>query len=107
MQSDTRAATMMALMQRLYQVEREAEDDGSWLRLRQERSKTIIDQIEADRERLEQEALPKSPLGDALCYLTNQCQALCRFLEDGSHEIDNKGAERQLRAIAVGRALRT
>jgi transposase len=45
---------------------------------------------------------PKSPLGDAVRYLTNQWQALCRFLEHGSLEIDNNGAERQLRAIAVG-----
>ena len=57
----------------------------------------------AERQRLDQEALPKSPLGDALRYLTNQWQALCRFAEDGSLEIDNNGAERQLRAVAVGR----
>jgi len=100
---DTRAATMMALVQQLYQVERDATDAASRLRLRQERSKPILEQIAAERQRLEQEALPKSPLGDALRYLTNQWQALCRFAEDGSIEIDNNGAERQLRAVAVGR----
>ena len=103
MQSDTRAVTMMALIQELYQVEREAENDDSRLRLRQERSKTIVDRIEAERQRLDHEALPKSPLGDAVRYLTNQWQALCRFLDDGRLQIDNNNAERQLRAIAVGR----
>ncbi len=103
LEGDTRAATLMALIQQLYQVERDATDATSRLRLRQERSLGIIDQIAAERQRLEREALPKSPLGDAVRYLTNQWQALCRFTEDGTLEIDNNGAERQLRAVAVGR----
>jgi transposase len=100
---DTRAATMVALIQQLYQVERDATDAASRLRLRQERSKPILEQIAAERQRLEGEVLPKSPLGDAVRYLTNQWQALCRFAEDGSLQIDNNNAERQLRAVAVGR----
>lgn len=103
MQSDARAATMVALIQQLYQVEREAEDDDARFRQRQQRSKAIVDRIDAERRRLEEQALPKSPLGDAVRYLTNQWQALGRFLDDGSLEIDNNGAERQLRAVAVGR----
>ena len=47
--------------------------------------------------------LPKSPLGDAVRYLTNQWDALQRFVEDGRLKIDNNGAENQLRGVAVGR----
>jgi hypothetical protein len=94
---------MVALIQQLYQVERDATDTASRFQLRQERSKPVLEQIAAERQRLEREVLPKSPLGDAVRYLTNQWQALCRFAEDGSLEIDNNNAERQLRAVAVGR----
>jgi len=100
---DTQAAIMVTLIQQLYEVEREAEDDDARFRLRQERSRALIDRIDAERQRLERTVLPKSPLGDAGRYLTNQWLALCRFLEDGRLEIDNNGAERQLRAVAIGR----
>jgi hypothetical protein len=36
-------------------------------------------------------------------YLTNQWDALQRFVEDGRLRIDNNGAENQLRGVAVGR----
>ena len=103
METDTRAATMVALIQQLYQVEREAGDGDARFRLRQDRSRATIEQIDAERRRLAQEVLPKSPLGHSVRYLTNQWQALCRFLDGGAVEIDNNGAERQLRAVAVGR----
>ena len=103
LEGDTRGATMVALIQELYQVERETKDHESRLRLRQERSRAIIERIDAERGRLAQEALPKSPLGDAVRYLTNQWTALCRFMEDGALELDNNHAERQLRAVAIGR----
>jgi len=47
--------------------------------------------------------LPKSPLGEAVRYLTNQWTALQRFTDDGRLAIDNNRAENQLRVIAVGR----
>jgi transposase len=47
--------------------------------------------------------LPKSPLGDAVRYFTNQWGALQRFVEDGRLAIDNNRAENQLRVVAVGR----
>jgi hypothetical protein len=46
---------------------------------------------------------PKSPVGDGLRYLTNQWDALQRFVEDGRLAIDNNRAENQLRVVAVGR----
>ena len=47
--------------------------------------------------------LPKSPLGDAVRYLSNQWDALRRFVDDGRVAIDNNRAESQLRVVAVGR----
>jgi transposase len=47
--------------------------------------------------------LPKAPIADALGYVRNQWSALTRFLEDARLRLDNNAAERELRAVAVGR----
>ena len=48
-------------------------------------------------------ALPKSPLGTAIGYASNNWAALRRYLEQGYLAIDNNLSERTLRAIALGR----
>jgi hypothetical protein len=48
-------------------------------------------------------ALPKSALGAALGYATNNWDALRRYLEQGFLAIDNNLSERTLRVIAPGR----
>jgi hypothetical protein len=63
----------------------------------------ILAQLDAERARLAATVLPKSPLGDAVRYLTNQWGALQRFVEDGRVSADNNRAENQLRVVAVGR----
>ena len=47
--------------------------------------------------------LPKSPKGMALAYAQSDWAALRRYSDDGDLSIDNNGAERSLRGIAVGR----
>jgi transposase len=47
--------------------------------------------------------LPKSPIGQALTYATNQWAALNVYVTDGGLAIDNNAAERALRGVAVGR----
>jgi transposase len=47
--------------------------------------------------------LPKSPIGQAISYALSNWAALIRCCEDGDLKIDNNGAERNLRGIAVGR----
>lgn len=47
--------------------------------------------------------LPKSPEGQAIAYALSNWEALTRYAEDGDLEIDNNGAERSLRGVAVGR----
>src|SRR5712691_5244853 len=102
---DTAAALMIALIQQLYDVERDGVDLDPAHRhaLRQERSMPLLAKIDAERQALARTALPKSPLGDAVRYLTNQWVALQRFTDDGRLAIDNNRAENQLRVVAVGR----
>ena len=45
----------------------------------------------------------RSRMASALGYVLNQEKALRRFLEDGRLRLENNGAERALRTIAVGR----
>ena len=71
--------------------------------LRQEQSRPLLAQIAIERDALATTVLPKSPLGEAVRYLTNQWTALQRFVDDGRLAIDNNAAENQLRGIAVGR----
>ena len=47
--------------------------------------------------------LPKDPLSGAIQYALNHEAALKRYRDDGCLEIDNNGAERVLRMIAIGR----
>jgi transposase len=103
--TDARAAPMVALIQELYQVERAIADQAVDRRCacRHEQSVPILQRIAAERDTLAATVLPKSPLGDAVRYLTNQWAALQRFVGDGRFRIDNNGAENQLRAVAVGR----
>lgn len=103
--TDPQAALVVALVQQLYQVERAAAELGADARqaLRQAQARPLLAQIDVVRQDLARTVLPKSPLGDAVRYLTNQWAALQRYVEDGRVAIDNNGAENQLRVIAVGR----
>ncbi len=48
-------------------------------------------------------ALPKTPLGGAIGYATNNWAALKGYLEEGFLALDNNLSERTLRAVALGR----
>ena len=103
--TDPQAALMVARIQQLYQVEHAGVDLDPDARraLRREQSVPLLAQIDVVRQDLARTVLPKSPLGDAVRYLTNQWTALQRFVEDGRLAIDNNRAENQLRVVAVGR----
>jgi transposase len=102
---DTNAALMIALIQQLYEIEREATtlEPSARRALRQDRSVPVLAKINTERQALAATVLPKSPLGEAVRYLTNQWGALQRFVEDGRLAIDNNRAENQLHTVAVGR----
>jgi transposase len=102
-----RATVMLAYIRLLYDVEREAREQqlkGEARRaLRQKKSKPILEDIHAYLVREQPQVLPKSPEGEAIAYTLSNWKALIRYGEDGDLEIDNTGAERSLRSVAVGR----
>ena len=103
--TDRSAARMIALIQQLYDVERANADLTPEARHRQRRAESapLLARIGTERDTLARTVLPKSPVGDAVRYLTNQWTALQRFVDDGRLAIDNNRAENQLRTVAVGR----
>ena len=44
-----------------------------------------------------------SPTGEALKYIAKYWEGLCRFLDDGSIELDSNAVERTIRPIALNR----
>jgi transposase len=96
---------MIALIQQLYEAERASADMTHDARRahRQAHAVPLLAKIKAERDRLAEIVLPKSPLGDAVRYLTNQWDALQRFVDDGRLAADNNRAENQLRVVALGR----
>ncbi len=105
--SPTESTVMLAKIQRLYRVERNAKEQKlaaqDVRRLREERARPILEEIRCELERLESKVLPKSLIGDAVAYARRQWAALNRYVEDGRLAIDNNSAERALRRVAVGR----
>lgn len=100
-----RSHAMLAYIQQLYKVEREAKelDVAERYALRQEKAKPILEDIDQWLRAEQNRVLPKSPIGEAIQYTVNQWDALTRYLHDGDLDIDNNAAERTLRGIAIGR----
>ena len=102
-----RSMVAMAYIHLLYDVEREARDGkldaAQRLGLRQDRSRPILNDMHAYLKRERERVLPKSPIGKAIAYTLSNWGALARYCDDGDLEIDNNGAERSLRGVAVGR----
>ncbi len=104
-QQDPEALKVLSLIQKLYEVERQAAAPSHEERAarRRERSTPLLEQIDRVRAAVSRTALPKSGLGEALRYLHNQRNCLGRHLLDGRLNPDNNGAENHLRVVAVGR----
>ena len=89
----------------LYGIEVEIRDKPPDPRrqVRQQRARPLLDSLEGWlRERLPLLSR-KSDTTAAINYALNQWQALMRYCDDGSIEIDNNAAERSLWAVALGR----
>ncbi len=102
------ARELLELIVGLYRLEHEAADAGllgteAHALLRTERSTPIVDAIETWVDARTPVTPPKSPLGTALTYATNQRAALRVFLSDPQLPLDNNIAERALRIVALGR----
>ena len=111
------AALVLVHIQRLFWIERamkkrvrareQGTEDLVALRrdVRARLSRRVLERIysAADKVAGKRSTLPKSKLGKALGYLSNQEGELAVFLEDPRIEIHNNDAERDLRHVVVGR----
>ena len=102
-QDSQRAHYVLAIISRLYEVERACAKVDAAVRgaQRQEHAVPLLKMLGAWLE--EQEFLPKSLIGQAATYTRNQWAALNRYVEDGELSIDNNAAERAMRPVAIGR----
>ena len=102
-----RCNEMLALIGRLYDVERDAKekepDADARCGLRRQRSVPVLDQIRSRLEAWSVETLPRGPVGKAVAYARGQWEALTRYVTDGDLAIDNNPAERALRTVVIGR----
>jgi transposase len=99
------ATTALAYIGLLYKIEHRAKQVGREERyaLRQRLAVPVLEHFKEYLERDRLRVLPQSPEGMALSYALSNWTALRRYTEDGDLSIDNNGAERSLRGIAVGR----
>lgn len=104
---DLQALPPLAQIRALYGVEREAKDAGLAAEerkaLRAEKARPLLDELTAWLAAMEPQAVPKSPLGQAIGYARHRWDALQRYLDDGRLEIDNGEVERLIRLVALGR----
>jgi transposase len=89
------------LIGELYAAERDSESDDERAKIRATRSKDITDRIQAWA--LQQQTLPKSPLGKAIAYMGGLWPGLVRFLNNPRLALDNNATERALRGVVLGR----
>ncbi len=99
------AHQMVALIGKLYQIERAIKDKAPEERkaIRQEQAKPILDKIKIWLDEKITKVLPKSPLGTAISYTLKLWPGLITHLEDGHIDIDNNKAENAIRPFVIGR----
>jgi len=72
-------------------------------RQRQVRSRPMVEDLRGAIDDALRRLSPKSAMAKALAYGRKRWDALSRFLDEGTAEIDNNAAERAMRTIAIGR----
>ena len=100
-------AEFIALIKQLYEVEALIKDkemkSAEILAERQQKSRPVIEVIKKRIDELLPTTPPKSLLGKALNYATNNWDRLILYVDDPQADIDNNAAENAIRPIAVGR----
>lgn len=102
-----RAMTALTLIQKLYQIERDAKDQHLTTEARGElRQKQAVPILKQFKEWLDAQwprVLPTESIGEAIGYALRRWKELERYTSDGRLKIDNNVAERAMRDIAIGR----
>ena len=73
------------------------------LRVRQQRSRPLVEALEPWLRAKLQLISQKTKLAEAIRYALSRWQGLCLFLDDGRIEIDNNVVERTIRPLALTR----
>ena len=99
------AHQMVALISKLYQVERVVRDKPAAERkaIRATQTAPVLDIIKLWLDGNVTRVLPKSPLGTAIAYALKLWPNLIIYLADGHIEIDNNKAENAIRPFVIGR----
>ncbi|MBC7498898.1 MAG: IS66 family transposase [Herminiimonas sp.] len=100
-----KADDAVALIGKLYAIERDCRDAGDAVRLlaRQQHSVSALATLHAWMEKTLPGVTPKSALGTALAYLQKYWSRLIRYTERGDLPIDNNRCENAIRPFVVGR----
>jgi transposase len=102
-----RAHEALARIRALYAVEQAAKQKGltgsALAAYRQQQAGPILTAFAGWLADQRSRVLPKSPIGEALTYATNQWPTLGVYVTDGRLTIDNAAAEQAVRPLAVGR----
>lgn len=98
-----KAAQLLAPINRLYEIEREAKEMSFAERkaYRHEETKPVLDFIYEEIMKID--APPKSLLGVAITYAKNQWRYLIKYIDYGEVPISNCWMENQVRPFALGR----
>ena len=96
---------MVALIGKLYQIERAIKDCSPEERqaVRQEKATPVLETMKTWLDEKAPKVLPKSLLGKAIHYTLGLWPRLITYLEDGHLEIDNNLVENAIRPFVIGR----
>jgi transposase len=101
------AEVAMSFIRKLYAIEKEAEINklsyDQIYELRQEKSKSILDDFKEWLDKKVLQTPPQGLLGKAVNYAINQWESLIAYLKDGRLKPDNNLAENAIRPFVVGR----
>jgi transposase len=102
--SDQTRSEILDLISRLYAIDHEAKGNREALaRLREERSRHVINEIRNWLFAKKAEALPRHALAKAVNYALHRWTELTRFLTDARIPLDNNASERAMRGPVIGR----
>ena len=99
------AREAVALIGRLYAVEKQAKELSvtERLELRREHSVPVLAELRARLLQWKEQLLPKHPMAEAVNYALGQWQELNVFANDGAVTIDNNVSEREMKRVVLNR----
>ena len=99
------AQSALEQIARIYEIEREVKElpPDERRRIRQERSKPLLDALRQWMILNRQKITDGSATAKALDYSLRRWEALTRFVADGQLPVDNNHIENQIQPIAIGR----